>query len=97
MVKYSTMFIWIKTRLELKILIYILQKDWNYNCDKVKNNIVLHPQWFKINRQDKKLEKKTYWDPPSSSTNTVILKHINKWGPYTNEETRLKKLDIILK
>jgi hypothetical protein len=96
MVKYSTMFVWIKNRLELKILIYTLTKDWKYNCHKVKDSKVIHAQWFKINRQDKKLEKKTYWDPPSSSSNTVNLKHINKWGPYTNEETRSKKLDFIL-
>lgn len=96
MTGYSTMFVWIKDRFELKILIHILTKEWNYNCDKVKNNVVLHPQWFKINRQDKKIEKKTYWDPISSSTNTVTLKHINKWGPYTNEETRSKKIDFIL-
>ena len=96
MTKYSPMFVWIKDRFELKILIHILTKEWNYNCDKVTKNNVLHPQWFKINREKKKLEIKTHWDPPSSSTNTVVLKHVNKWGPYTNEETRYKKLDFIL-
>jgi hypothetical protein len=90
------MFVWIKDRFHLKILIYILQKEWSYNCDKVKDNKVTHAQWFKINRQDKKLEIKTYWDPQSSSTNTVTLNHVNKWGPYTNEETRSKKIDFIL-
>jgi hypothetical protein len=96
MTKYSSMFVWIKDRFHLKILIYTLQKEWSYNCDKVKDNKVTHAQWFKINRQDKKLEIKTYWDPPSSSTNTVTLSHVNKWGPYTNEETRIKKIDFIL-
>jgi hypothetical protein len=79
-------FVWIKTRLELKILIHILEKEWNYNCTKVKNNKVRHKEWFKINREEKKLEIKNYWDPLCTSSNTVVLMNINKFGPYTIDE-----------
>jgi hypothetical protein len=92
----SPIFIWIKNPLEFKIMIHILKTEWNYSDLKVKNNKVLTPQWFKINRLNKEVQIKFYYDAPSSSNNTITLKHLNKWGPFTNEECRIKKINQIM-
>lgn len=76
MIPYT--FVWVKNTLELKILIHILEKKFNINCKSQKKRQVNHAQWFKINERDQKLEMKNYWDPPSTSSNTLTIKQINR-------------------
>jgi len=92
----APLFIWVKNKLELKILIYILRKEWSYDCKSVIHSQINFAQWFKINRLRKKLEKKTYWDMVSTSSNTIMLKRLNKDGPFTKDECLTKKIDSIL-
>jgi hypothetical protein len=90
---HTDLFIFIKNTLELNILISFLEKEWNYNCKQQKNLPLKNPTWIKINRKYKNIEPISYFiitnENYPKKHNVLILKHIKKWGPYTNNELRL--------
>lgn len=90
---YSDIFINIKNTLELNILIFFLEKDWNYNCAKSKNIPLNYSTWVRIDRRSKRIETVNYFNVYNGNypkkNNVLNLKQIKKWGPYTNNELRL--------
>ena len=49
--------------------------------------------WVRINRRNKNIEPTNYFNVSNDNypreNNVLNLKHIRKWGPYTNNELRL--------
>jgi hypothetical protein len=90
---YTDLFINIRNTFELNILISLLEKKWNYKCSSQKNLPMKNSTWVRINRRNKNIEPTNYFNVSNDNypreNNVLNLKHIRKWGPYTNNELRL--------
>lgn len=86
------MFIWIDNGLELAIFEHKMKQfDWTYRGNKV----IQRSGWIHLDKSNKTYSW-SYGEFLIKMNDVIELKNVWKWGPYSKDDIRYKKLSQIL-